>query len=138
MTFLRTAKKMIVAGTLGAALLTGTSSFAATTTNANAAAGAPLNAAVLINGAANANISVNSPAGQAAAAAAEAAKSPEMQKAVTSVWATAWDAAWPFIKSMVSGFFGLFVTAWNSATAPAATNPPVDKAGVNASSTTTP
>ena len=119
---LHTAKKLIVMAALGMALRAGAPSFAATTTSANAADMASLHAVQLINKATNVNLSANSPAGQAAAAAAETAKSPEMQKAVVSVWATAWQAAWPFLKSMLSGFFGLFVTAWRSATAPALAN----------------
>lgn len=127
----RPAKTVIAGLTLTAAIFLGPTACFAAATNTNASAGVPANAQQLINGAANLNLSVNSPAGQAAAAATATAQSPEMQKAVTSVWALAWESAWPFIKSMFSGFFGLFVTAWHSATVPTNVNA---AANVNASS----
>ncbi len=134
MPHIRVAKQMLAAAALGASLLVGPSSLAAATTlDANT----PTNAQQLINAAADINLSVNGPLGQAAVAARETAKSPEMQKAVVSVWVQAWQAVWPFFRSMLTGFFGLFVTAWHSATAPATIKANVNaSANVNAASTT--
>lgn len=80
---------------------------AATTVNADAAVNAPapakeypLDAAI--------DAAVNGPLGEAAAAAKVTAENPELQGAVKSVWALAFEAFWNFFKKMAAGFLGLF------------------------------
>lgn len=68
------------------------------------------------NAGANANVQLNAndPLVQAAAGAKEVAESAGLKTAVGGAWKVAWDKSWPFIKSMVLKFFGLFGQAWRA------------------------
>lgn len=79
-------------------------------------------AAISLDAAANANANASTNAAESSAlmevgaAAEQTAKSAELQVAVKSIWRTAWDKSWPFIKTTVGKFWNLVVQAWTGLT----------------------
>lgn len=86
------------------------------------------------NGTSSANAAAPDPLAEAAESAEQVAKSAGLRYALANAWQVIWGKSWPFLKSMATGFLGLFSQAWKSASMQPAANQPVN-ASTNAPAT---